>query len=68
MRKFSVKFPAEQNLPLKNFLGTSSRVPLFFAAMELASPYLAGRSTWPFLAFLHFFLNWPCLRNVALAS
>ena len=33
MREFSVKFPAEQNLPLKNFLGTSSRVPLFFAAM-----------------------------------
>ena len=33
MREFSVKFPAEQNLPLKNFLGTSSRVPLFCAAM-----------------------------------
>ena len=33
MHKLPVKFPAEQNLFLKNFLGTSSRVPLFCEAM-----------------------------------
>ena len=33
MREFSVKFPAKQNLTLKNFLGTSSQVPLLFPAM-----------------------------------
>ena len=32
-REFSVKFPAKQNVTLKNFLGTSSRVPLLFPAM-----------------------------------
>jgi len=33
MREFSINFPAQKNLPLKKFLGISSRVPLFFAAM-----------------------------------
>ena len=35
IREFSFKVPAEKNTPLKNFLGTSSRVPLFFAAMSM---------------------------------
>ena len=45
IREFSFKFPAEKNTPLKNFLGTSSRVPLFFAAMIL------GRVLWFELKF-----------------